>query len=95
MREEEARQIILGPVITEKGTMIQEQSNQYLFRVSSRANKIQVKQAVEKLFGVNVTGVRTVSVHGKLRRYGRVAGRRPSWKKAIVSLREGDTIAVV
>lgn len=95
MREEEARQIILAPVITEKGTLLKEKGNQYLFRVDSRANRIQVKQAVEKVFGVTVTGVKIMTVHGKLRRIGRAAGRRPSWKKAIVSLKEGDTIAVV
>ena len=92
MNESEARQLLIAPVITEKGTVLQEQNNQYLFRVPPRANKIQIKKAVEKIFKVHVTGVRTVTVHGKMRRMGRNQGRKPSWKKAIVTLKEGETI---
>lgn len=92
MNEEKARKIIINPVITEKGTSLQEKNNQYLFRVDSRSNKIQVKGAVEKIFKVTVTGVRMMKVKGKKRRMGRSIGYRPSWKKAIVTLKEGDTI---
>ena len=92
MNESEARQLLIAPVITEKGTVLQEKHNQYLFRVAPRANKIQVREAVEKLFKVHVTGIRTVTVHGKMRRMGRNQGRKPSWKKAIVTLKEGETI---
>lgn len=92
MRESEARQIIISPVITEKGTLLQEKNNQYLFRVAPRANKIQIRDAVGKIFNVKVTGVRVITVHGKMRRVGRAQGRKPGWKKAIVTLKEGDTI---
>ena len=92
MRDSEARQLIISPVITEKGTVLQEKSNQYLFRVAPRANKIQIADAISTIFKVEVTGVRTLTVHGKIRRIGRTQGRKPSWKKAIVTLKDGDTI---
>ena len=92
MRDSEARQLIISPVITEKGTVLQEANNQYLFRVDVRANKIRIAAAIAKIFKVEVTGVRTLTVHGKMRRIGRAQGRRPSWKKAIVTLKDGDTI---
>ncbi len=95
MNESQARELLIAPVITEKGTVLQEKHNQYLFRVAPRANKIQVREAVEKIFKVHVTGVRTVTVHGKMRRLGRSQGRKPSWKKAIVTLKEGETIELV
>lgn len=95
MNESQARELLIAPVITEKGTVLQEKDNQYLFRVSSRANKIQVREAVEKIFKVTVTSVRTVTVHGKMRRMGRTQGRKPSWKKAIVTLKSGETIDLV
>lgn len=95
MNESQARELLIAPVITEKGTVLQEKNNQYLFRVAPRANKIQVREAVEKIFKVHVTGVRTVTVHGKMRRLGRAQGRKPSWKKAIVTLKEGETIELV
>ena len=79
-------------MITEKGTSLQEKNNQYFFRVDPRSNKIQVKTAVEKVFKVTVTGVRMMKVKGKKRRMGRSIGYRPSWKKAIVTLKEGETI---
>jgi large subunit ribosomal protein L23 len=92
MNDSEARQLIISPVITEKGTVLQEANNQYLFRVDVRANKIRIAAAIAKIFKVEVTGVRTLTVHGKMRRIGRAQGRRPSWKKAIVTLKDGDTI---
>jgi len=92
MNDSEARQLIIGPVITEKGTVLQEANNQYLFRVDVRANKIRIAAAIARIFKVEVTGVRTLTVHGKMRRIGRAQGRRPSWKKAIVTLKDGDTI---
>ncbi len=95
MNESQARELLIAPVITEKGTVLQEKNNQYLFRVSPRANKIQIREAVEKIFKVTVTSVRTVTVHGKMRRMGRAQGRKPSWKKAIVTLKEGETIDLV
>jgi large subunit ribosomal protein L23 len=95
VNESQARELLIAPVITEKGTVLQEKNNQYLFRVSPRANKIQIREAVEKIFKVTVTSVRTVTVHGKMRRMGRAQGRKPSWKKAIVTLKEGETIDLV
>lgn len=85
-------QIIQKPLITEKSTIERELQNIVTFRVDLRATKPQIKQAVEKLFGVKVLEVRTARVHGKPRRVGRFEGHRPSWKKARVRLREGDNI---
>lgn len=78
---------------TEKSTQIQPQ-NKYVFAVEKKANKIQIKKAIEKLYNVRVRAVNTVILHGKWRRVGRSEGRRPDWKKAIVTLKEGDKIEV-
>ena len=63
-----------------------------MFQVDRRANKIEIKRAVEEIFDVTVENVRTSSVHGKVKQLGRFRGRRPDWKKAVVTLMEGDTI---
>jgi large subunit ribosomal protein L23 len=84
--------VIRRPIVTEKVTKLQETLNQYAFEVDPRANKLEIKRAVEKRFSVKVTGVRTISVHGKLKRLGRFSGRRPDWKKAIVTLAEDSKI---
>lgn len=88
----EAYQIIRRPLITEKGTDLRDQTNQYLFEVAGDANKIEIKRAVETLFRVKVRQVRTLSVKGKTKRLGRFVGRTPGWKKAIATLKEGETI---
>jgi len=88
----EIQNIIIQPLLTEKGTSLQESLNQVQFKVDVRANKIQIRQAVEKLFDVKVLSVRTQIVRGKTKRRGRFEGRRANWKKAIVSLAEGETI---
>ncbi|HEU4724676.1 MAG TPA: 50S ribosomal protein L23 [Candidatus Eisenbacteria bacterium] len=88
----EPRDIVRRARITEKGTKIREGQNGYLFEVARDANKIQVKQAVEAIFNVKVSTVRTLRVHGKPKRVGRHAGHRPDWKKAIVTLKKGETI---
>lgn len=85
-------QVIIQPLLTEKSTGLQEQQNQVLFRVHRTANKLEIREAVEKLFKVRVTSVRTQVVRGKTVRRGRFEGKRSNWKKAIVSLAEGDTI---
>lgn len=85
-------QIILRPLVTEKSSLLQQQSNQVVFRVAKSANKIEISQAVEKLFGVKVVSVKTIRSPTRWRRVGRNVGKRPSWKKAIVRLREGDQI---
>jgi len=87
-----ATDVVRGPVITEKGTLVNEQSNQVVFRVDPRANKVEIRQAVERLFKVKVEKVRTSRVLGKVRRVGRHAGRRADWKKAYVTLAEGARI---
>ena len=84
--------VIKGPIITEKGTLVNELGNQVVFRVNPRANKVQIRQAIEGLFKVKVTKVRTHRQLGKLRRVGRHMGRRPDWKKAYVTLAEGNRI---
>ena len=87
-----ARQIILEPIITEKTTIARESSNKYCFRVIPKATKGQIADAIEEIFDVTVTEVRTIRMRGKMKRLGRNIGRRPSWKKAIVTLSEGDTV---
>ena len=86
------RSIILEPVITEKSARGLELYNKVVFVVARDANKIEIGKAVEELFSVTVLGVRTMSVSGKLKRLGRFEGRRAGWKKAIVTLKEGDSI---
>jgi large subunit ribosomal protein L23 len=79
--------------LTEKATLLSEKYNQYVFRVSPSANKVQIKQAIEKLFGKKVVAVNTSNYAGKKRRQRAMAyGRRAHWKKAIVTLKEGDKI---
>lgn len=90
-----AYQIIKKPVITEKATDQTAARNAYTFRVPVDANKIEIRQAVEKLFDVHVTSVNTARVGGKYRRRGYTIGRTPDWKKAIVTLREGEMIDVL
>jgi large subunit ribosomal protein L23 len=87
-----ALDVIAGPLITEKGTLVGEEGNQVVFRVRPWANKIEIRRAVEQLFKVKVEKVRTVNYLGKVRRVGRNVGRRASWKKAYVTLKEGHRI---
>ena len=82
-------------LITEKGSHLQEQSNQYLFKTRVDANKLEIKDAVEKLFNVKVKQVRTMNIRGKTKTLGRFSGKRPNWKKAVVTLEEGHKIDLV
>ena len=84
--------IIKRPVISEKSTILSERDNKYVFEVSTDANKIQIKKAVEDIFKVGVTKVRTMRMRGKLKRVRLQYGRTPEWKKAIVTLKKGDSI---
>ena len=85
--------VIIKPLIlTEKGEILKEEQNKIFFKVAMKANKIEVKQAVERLFDVKVVDVNTMIVRGKPGRVGRRIAKRPNWKKAVVTLREGDTI---
>jgi large subunit ribosomal protein L23 len=86
------QEVIKAPLVSEKGTLLSESANQVLFKVRPEANKIEVKKAVEALFKVKVEKVRMARYLGKMRRVGRSTGRRAEWKKAYVTLREGDKI---
>jgi large subunit ribosomal protein L23 len=88
----ETQRIIRKPLVTEKSTQQKESSNQYAFEVERKANKIEVQSAIERLFKVKVIEVRTCNVLGKMKRVGKKYGKRPDWKKAIVTLKEGDRI---
>jgi len=85
---------VVRPLITEKTSAAYQDRGEYTFEVHPDASKPQIRQAIEDLFGVKVTDVWTSNVRGKLKRMGRTEGRRPNWKKAIVKLREGDTIEI-
>ena len=85
---------IVRPLVTEATSVAYQERGEYVFEVHPDANKLEIKQAIEQLFGVKVTGVWTSNQRGKTRRVGKATGRRPNWKKAIVKLREGDTIEI-
>ncbi len=91
--------ILKSPVVTEKSVILKEDSTDaedrkqgqvLTFRVDTKANKIDIKKAIEEIFNVKVAAVRTVSYEGKMKRRGRQEGRRPNWKKAYVTLRKGE-----
>jgi large subunit ribosomal protein L23 len=84
--------VIKKACLTEKGMGLQESHNQIVIKVDPRANKLEIKDAVEQLFNVKVDKVRTANMHGKIKRVGKYMGRRNDWKKAIVSLSEGHKI---
>ena len=88
----EVHDTIISPLVTEKSTTQREGQNQYSFMVDKRANKIEIKEAVERLFKVKVTEVRTTMIRGKVKKLGSRFGKRPDWKKAIVTVKEGDRI---
>lgn len=85
-------EVLRRPVVTEKTSRQAAELNQYTFEVDLRANKVQVKEAVEAAFGVTVLGVNLLKMRGKTRRVGRHVARTPAWKKAIVTLAPGDRI---
>ena len=86
--------IIFAPVITEKSTSMQQFENKYVFKVDVRANKTQIKQAIEDIFGVKVVSVNTMNIHPKIKRVGRYSGKSNRYKKAIIKLAEGNTISL-
>ena len=90
----DAREVIVRPVVTERSTILADEQDAFTFIVAEDANKIEIKRAVEALFDVKVRSVNTMRYRGKLRRMGRNYGRRPSFKKAIVKLVEGERIDV-
>jgi large subunit ribosomal protein L23 len=84
--------VVRRPLVTEKGADLREKHNQYLFEVDTSANKHEIRRAIEHFFGVKVLAVRTQHYRGKVKRLGRFEGKRADWKKAIVTLAEGDSI---
>ena len=90
----ELHEVIIRPLITEKMTGLTDALNQYGFIVDRRANKVEIKKAIEKKFEVSVTSVRTVNVQGKVKRLGRFSGKRSDWKKALITLAEGNKITL-
>ena len=88
----ELHDILLKPIITEKTARLNADENTYVFHVGDTSNKIQIKSAVEDVFGVRVTNVRTARMPGKPKRFGRHWGRTAAWKKAFVTLAEGDSL---
>ncbi|MBU0730011.1 MAG: 50S ribosomal protein L23 [Proteobacteria bacterium] len=85
-------QVIKKACLTEKGMGLQEENNQIVIKVDRRANKIEIKSAVEKMFNVKVSQVRTANMHGKMKRVGKKIGYTGDWKKAYVSLMEGNKV---
>lgn len=90
----ERLEVIVRPVVTEKSSAAYQERKEYAFRVHPKATKPEIKSAVEQLFKVTVTDVRTMVVRARRRTYGRTQGIRPAWKKAIVTLKDGDAIQV-
>ena len=95
MSSRDPRVVILRPIMTEKSMRQKEEQNTVAFRVRPDANKVEIRAAVESVFNVKVSAVRTASFEGKLKRMGRHQGRRSDWKKAIVTLKPGHKIDLV
>ncbi len=85
-------EIVKKTILTEKSTIAKDEANKYVFEVDPRANKIEIGQAIEKLFKVKVLDVNVMNIEGKSKRTGRILGRRKSWKKAVVTLAPGSRI---
>lgn len=92
--DKDARNIIIAPVLTEKALKLKAEKNSYTFWIHPSVNKIEVAKAIQELFKVRAIGVRTYNLKGKPKRLGRWTGKKPNRKRAIVDLKEGDTIAL-
>lgn len=92
MNQERLMKVLLSPHVSEKGTVLADESNQFVFKVATDATKREIKRAVEQLFNVQVEQVRVSNMHGKLKRHGAFIGRRGDWKKAYVRLQPGQDI---
>lgn len=92
MNQERILDVLRSPHISEKSTLVAERDNQIVFKVAVNATKLEIKRAVESLFEVEVKSVQTTNVKGKFKRQGQQLGRRVNWKKAYVSLKEGQDI---
>ncbi len=86
--------VIKRPLITEKSTIVRDEGNQYIFEVDRRANKVEVRKAIETIFKVKVLDVRTMNILGKKKRQGRTVGKKSDWKKAVVTVAPGQAIEV-
>jgi large subunit ribosomal protein L23 len=95
MNEQRLLKVLLAPHVSEKSTMVSETNNSFVYKVLKDASKAENKAAVEKLFEVEVQGVRTLNVKGKVKRHGQSFGKRSDWKKAYVVLKEGQDIDFV
>jgi large subunit ribosomal protein L23 len=82
--------VLRRPLVTEKTTILREDGRTIVFQVAADANKVEIRQAIEKLLGSKVESIRTAIAHGKIKRQGRFSGRRPDWKKAYVRLKDGE-----
>jgi large subunit ribosomal protein L23 len=82
--------VLRRPLVTEKTTILREDGRTIVFQVAADANKVEIRQAIEKLLGSKVDSIRTAIAHGKIKRQGRFSGRRPDWKKAYVRLKDGE-----
>ena len=91
----ESRNVILRPIVTEKGMYYAENFSVYPFEVSRQANKADIRNAVESIYDVKVEGVRTMNMQGKMRRVRYNRGRKRGWKKALVTLTKGQTIEII
>ena len=87
-------EVVVRPIVTEKSSAAFQERGEYTFQVHPDASKPQIRVAIESLFGVKVVDVWTSNMRGKEKRMGQTVGRRPRWKKAIVKLRAGDSIAI-
>jgi len=92
MNVERLTKVIVGPVVAEKASRVAEQNNQVVLKVLPSANKLEIKHAVEHMFDVKVASVTTTNVKGKVKRTGRIMGKRSDWKKAYVTLVDGSDI---
>jgi len=90
----DARDVVIAPLISEKSMLMIEDNNTYTFKVDKRANKIEIRNAIEEIFNVDVLKVNTMNMLGKKRRLGYTRGKRPDWKKAMVKLAEGNRIEI-
>ncbi|AMK77715.1 LSU ribosomal protein L23P [Methylomonas methanica] len=84
--------VLYAPIVSEKSSNAADQNNQFVFKVKKSATKLQIKNAVELMFGVEVAAVRVLNVKGKIKRFGRTLGKRSDWKKAYVKLQPGHNI---
>lgn len=89
-----ANNLISQAILSEKSAIIKEKENRYVFKVNAKANKPEIRKAIESAFGVKILDIRTMNVKGKTKRLGRFVGKRSSWKKAIVRLKEGNSIEI-